>query len=112
MMAAMEQRRSWLRPRRLEQRDGASGSVGNASAAALAAMAQRQPQTRGAAMAMAQQLQQCFQMMTRTSKYLRQRQAGSATLLALRARGASRGGGGLHNNQMVGGSERSGRQTN
>ena len=89
----MEQRRSRLHPRRLEQRDGASGSVGNASAAALAAMAQQQPQTWGAAMAMAQQLQQWFQMMTRTSKYLRQRQAGSATLLALRARGAWRGGG-------------------
>jgi hypothetical protein len=57
----MEQRHSWLRPRRFQQRDCESGSIVNASAAALAAMAQRQPQTRGAAMAMAQQLQQWFQ---------------------------------------------------
>jgi hypothetical protein len=57
----MEQRRSWLHPRRLEQRNRASGSVVNTSAAALAAMAQWQPQTWGAAMAMAQQLQQWFQ---------------------------------------------------
>jgi hypothetical protein len=63
----MEQRRSWLRPCRLKQRDCASGSVVNASAAALAAMVQRQLQTWGAAMAMAQQLQQWFQKMTRTS---------------------------------------------
>jgi hypothetical protein len=63
----MEQRRLWLHPCRLEQCNGVSGSVGNASAAALAAMAQWQPQTRGAAMAMAQQLQQWFQMMTRMS---------------------------------------------
>jgi hypothetical protein len=108
----MELRRSWLRPCRLKQRNGASGSVDNASAAALAAMVQQQPQTWEAAMAMTQQLQQWFQMMTRTSKYLWQRQAGSATLLVLPTRGAWRGGGGLHNNQMVGGLERSGWQTN
>jgi hypothetical protein len=63
----MEQRRLWLRPRRLEQRDCASGSIVNASAAALAAMVQRQPQTWGAATTMAQQLQQWFQKMMRTS---------------------------------------------
>ena len=57
----MEQRRLWLCPHRLKQRDGVSGSIGNASAAALAAMVQQQPQTWGAAMAMAQQLQQWFQ---------------------------------------------------
>jgi hypothetical protein len=56
----MEQRCLWLHSCRLEQRDGTSGSVGNASAAALAAVAQRQPQTWGAALAMAQQLQQWF----------------------------------------------------
>jgi hypothetical protein len=41
-------------------------------------------------------------------QYLRQRQAGSAMLLALRARGTWRVGASLHNNQMVRGLERSG----
>jgi hypothetical protein len=63
----MEQRRLWLCPCKLEQRDGTSGSIGNVSVAALAAMVQWQLQTHGAAMAMAQQLQQWFQMMTRMS---------------------------------------------
>ncbi len=43
-------------------------------------------------------------------QYLRQRQAGSATLLMLCTCGAWWGGGSLHNNQMVGGSERLGRR--
>jgi hypothetical protein len=63
----MEQHCLWLHPCRLEQHDGVNGSVGIASVAALAAMVQQQLQTWGAAMAMAQQLQQWFQMMIRTS---------------------------------------------